>query len=315
MPCRTSSGTAWRRPPWTTCPTPTRTPTAASILNRPSGAALRTGQAAHPGLRRMVRRRAGHHHGSNAGGSADRDVVTAEYAARMPASSRAPDYSSFPAATVITSASWRPVPGTSGRCMPQSRSCCGSSTTESCCRGATESKRTTAAPPAVVRFAALLAAFSRLQKDSFDERFGIRPGNRIMCEPCHRPVAQLMICGGRVLPVGTAGAVGANPPQESLRPTYRRGKATLESSPGNRAHRRCKRSLQQQARGNSQVQYRAGRNPNHCGVPAPPELWSSSMTVQSASTVLRRPAYRRPPPGRHRHHAQGRRLRHRRWPR
>src|SRR6476620_8950620 len=70
--------------------------------------------------------------------------------------------------------------------------------------------------------------------------FCIWPGQRILCEPCHPPVARLMICGGRVLPVRSAGAVGANPPQESLRPTYRRGKATLESSPGNRAHRRCK---------------------------------------------------------------------------
>ena len=76
--------------------------------------------------------------------------------------------------------------------------------------------------------------------DVIENIFAILPGNQITCELCHPPVAQLMICGGRVLPVRSAGAVGANPPQESLRPTYRRGKATLESSPGNRAHRRCK---------------------------------------------------------------------------
>src|SRR4051812_37289412 len=37
-------------------------------------------------------------------------------------------------------------------------------------------------------------------------------------------------CGGRGPPVQPKSAVGANPPQETLRPMYRRGKATLESS-------------------------------------------------------------------------------------
>lgn len=43
-----------------------------------------------------------------------------------------------------------------------------------------------------------------------------------------------MTRGGRVLPAKSVGAEGANPPRESLRPLYRRSKATLESSPGNR---------------------------------------------------------------------------------
>src|SRR6185437_1255672 len=73
-------------------------------------------------------------------------------------------------------------------------------------------------------------------------------------------------CGGRVLlSTRSAGAVGAIPPQESLRPLYRRGEATLESSrnePGP-AHRRCKQEQAPVPPAESlRFSHRAGRNPS-----------------------------------------------------
>src|SRR4029453_366322 len=79
-----------------------------------------------------------------------------------------------------------------------------------------------------------------------------------------------LICGGRVLQASDAGAVGANPPQESLRPTHRRGEATLESSrpfaaPFGAEEMLCSPTVQaivvQATRGNSQAQNRGGKTP------------------------------------------------------
>jgi hypothetical protein len=98
---------------------------------------------------------------------------------------------------------------------------------------------------------------------------------RVSCEPNHPHFYSLSSRGGRVLPViHRAGAVGANPPQESLRPKYRCGEATLESSQA------CSGSPTVQAddrvRGISQVQYRAGRNPTDAAPHQAGQTWSSS---------------------------------------
>ena len=97
----------------------------------------------------------------------------------------------------------------------------------------------------------------------------------VICESNHPHLYSLSSRGGRVLPViHRAGAVGANPPQESLRPMYRCGEATLESSQATSGSPTVQ--AEDHVRGISQVQYRAGRNPTHAVPLRAGQTWSSS---------------------------------------
>ena len=119
--------TPWRRQPSPTCRTPPGRRPPPEPGTWPSGAALRTGPPAHPGPRRMARRRAGHHHRSHPGGERDRDVVTAGYAARIAGAIPGSRLLIVPGGHGDYLGERPPAAGTWGRCMPPSRSCSGSS--------------------------------------------------------------------------------------------------------------------------------------------------------------------------------------------
>jgi purine catabolism regulator len=124
--------------------------------------------------------------------------------------------------------------------------------------------------------------------------------------------ALLMICGGRVLPVRSSRRrrSKSSPGISQAHVPPRQGNSGKQSGQPGSPTVQAANGIQ---RGNSQVQYRAGRNPNQRGVLARLN-YGVPLDGSIVPHHLRRPAYRRPPPVRHRHHAQGRRLRHCRRP-
>lgn len=110
-------------------------------------------------------------------------------------------------------------------------------------------------------------------------QFGPRWLPRVFCEPSHPQFNTPFEPWRESPPSNFGGAVGANPPQESLRPMYRHGEATLESSgPKSRTHRRCKRHpCEMREARNLSGPRQSGEEPHPCHTPQGAAVpWSSS---------------------------------------